>query len=288
MRSNAKGRQDGFTMGGWHCTFLPYEDHSAIASALRSALTALGYALFDPFSMMPGRTYPLAVRLFVAPNADGWTRVLGQLDDPPRKDVLTALSDIAPVLYTGLQDERAFLFAYKNVQSVEVDTAFANYLRMGLTSDDLRQALQEQPAPATIDKDVTAAALSTLPPNIEALSEARGVDRRQAAQLFERMSRGALARSGAQGQEAAARALVTGGAVNWSSASGRWLRRALEHLTIPTGWAQPDFISLRDAYQLHLRRQRRPNAPLYPGDAETMAAVENALEYLPVYAGKEA
>lgn len=275
-------------MGSWHCTFLPHEDHSAIAAALRQALTTLGYTLFDPFGTMPGRTYPRAVRLFVAPKANGWTRVLGQLDDPPRTDVLTALSGIAPVLYAALQDEQAFLCAYKDGQPVEADVAFANHLRMGAAPDDLRRALQERPAPAERSQAAAAAALSTLPPDIQALGEARGVDRQQAARLFERISRGALARGGAQGQESAAQALIAAGEVNWSGAGGRWLRGALEHLTIPTGWAQPDFISLRDAYQLHLRRQRRPDAPLYPGDAETMAAVENALEYVPVYAGKEA
>jgi hypothetical protein len=275
-------------MGGWHCTFLPHEDHSAIASTLRSALMALGYTLFDPFSVVPGRTYPLAVRLFVAPSTDGWTRVLGQLDDPPRAEVLTALSGIAPVLYAALQDDQAFLWAYKDGQPVEADSAFADCLCTGLTPDDLRRALRERPAPTASHQEVAEATLSTLPPDIQALGEARGVDRRQAARLFERISRGALARSGAEGQEAAARALVTAGEVNWSGTAGRWLRGALEHLTIPTGWAQPDFISLRDAYQLHLRRQRRPDAPLYPGDAETMAAVENALEHVPVYAGKEA
>jgi hypothetical protein len=275
-------------MGGWHCTFLPHEDHSAIASTLRSALTALGYTLFDPFGIMPGRAYPVAVRLFVAPSAAGWTRVLGQLDDPPRAEVLKTLSGIAPVLYAALQDDQASLWACQDGQAVEADNAFAGCLRAGLTPNDLRRALRERPASAAGHHQVTEAAFSTLPPDIQALGEARGVDRQQAARLFERISRGALARGGAEGQEAAARALVTAGEVNWSSAAGRWLRGALEHLTIPTGWAQPDFVSLRDAYQLHLRRQRRPDAPLYPGDAETMAAVEDALAYVPVYAGKEA
>jgi hypothetical protein len=57
-------------------------------------------------------------------------------------------------------------------------------------------------------------------------------------------------------------------------------------LTIPLGWISPDFVALRDAYQLHERRRRNPNAMLYPGDAEAMAAVPNALDYAVVYAGK--
>ena len=31
-------------------------------------------------------------------------------------------------------------------------------------------------------------------------------------------------------------------------------------LTVPNDWREPDFTTLRDAHQLHLRRQRRPNA----------------------------
>jgi hypothetical protein len=57
-------------------------------------------------------------------------------------------------------------------------------------------------------------------------------------------------------------------------------------LTIPSDWQEPDFVTLRDAYQLHERRRRNPNAPLYPGDAEAMEAVSDALDYIVLYAGK--
>ncbi|MBL8157537.1 MAG: hypothetical protein JNM70_25480, partial [Anaerolineae bacterium] len=45
---------------------------------------------------------------------------------------------------------------------------------------------------------------------------------------------------------------------------------------------------LRDAYQLHSRRQRNPNARAYPGDEAVMAAVPDALMYTPVYGGADA
>ena len=51
-------------------------------------------------------------------------------------------------------------------------------------------------------------------------------------------------------------------------------------------WGNPDFVPLRDAYQVLSRLKRRPNATLYAGDQEAMDAVPNALEYRPVYAGK--
>ena len=54
---------------------------------------------------------------------------------------------------------------------------------------------------------------------------------------------------------------------------------------MPSDWHAPDFTTLRDAYQVAERRQRRPNAGLYPGDAEALAAVPDALAYTPVYGG---
>jgi hypothetical protein len=59
----------------------------------------------------------------------------------------------------------------------------------------------------------------------------------------------------------------------------------MDCLRIPD-WRDPDFVTLRDAYALHKRRERSPNATLYPGDAEALAAVPDALTYTPVYAGK--
>ena len=59
----------------------------------------------------------------------------------------------------------------------------------------------------------------------------------------------------------------------------------MDCLNIPD-WRAPDFVTLRDAYALHKRRQRSPNATLYPGDAEALAAVPDALTYTPIYAGK--
>ena len=58
-------------------------------------------------------------------------------------------------------------------------------------------------------------------------------------------------------------------------------------LDVSNNWHEPDFVALRDAYQLHLRRQRNPKAMLYPGDTQAMGAVPNALEYTPIYGGIE-
>ncbi|MEL7236580.1 MAG: hypothetical protein AAGK74_18905, partial [Chloroflexota bacterium] len=87
----------------------------------------------------------------------------------------------------------------------------------------------------------------------------------------------------------AAKALVQQSAqMNWNTPNGWKIRALLEMLNVPPGWREPPFVSLRSAYSLHARRQRKPDARLYPGDEETMKLVPNALDYTPVYAGKDA
>jgi hypothetical protein len=112
------------------------------------------------------------------------------------------------------------------------------------------------------------------------------VDMGQAQKMFERLSAGLAQRSGNTGNEAAVQNLLQGNQPQWNSAGGAQIRKLLADLTIPSGWQEPDFVTLRDAYQLHQRRRRNPNAPLYPGDADAMEAVSDALDYITVYAGK--
>jgi hypothetical protein len=106
------------------------------------------------------------------------------------------------------------------------------------------------------------------------------LDPRQAESLFTRIS-GAVAQKG--GADPAARELLR--QPDWNSAGGRKIIALMDCLGI-AGWRAPDFVTLRDAYALHVRRQRSPNAKLYPGDAEALAAVPDALDYTPIYAGK--
>ena len=109
---------------------------------------------------------------------------------------------------------------------------------------------------------------------------AKQVDLRQAGKLFERMS-ATLARK--TNADPAADDLLK--QPDWSSAGGQRIRALMDCLAVPD-WQAPDFVTLRDAYALHHRRQRSPQARLYPGDAEALAAVPDALAYTPVYGGK--
>jgi hypothetical protein len=112
---------------------------------------------------------------------------------------------------------------------------------------------------------------------------AGGVNLKQAERLFNRAAKGIFRGSSSED----ARALLSEDTTpNWDSSGGRQLAALMACLTIPTNWREPDFTAVRDAYPLYLRKQRKPDAQLYPGDAELMALVPEALAYTPVYGGQ--
>ncbi len=134
---------------------------------------------------------------------------------------------------------------------------------------------------------VVAVPLDALPEDVQEM--AQDVDLSQAQQMFDKIG-GKLLQDVQRGDAEAARKLLGGGedAPDWNSAGGQRLRALMACLDLPQNWLAPDFVTLRDAYQLHARKQRKPTARLYPGDAEAMAAVPDALDYLPVYGGMKA
>jgi hypothetical protein len=264
----------------FHSLYLPSADRSIIIQALQEALTVWGYTAFDPFALIPGKSYTQAVRLFVAPWSAGWLRVIGE----PDTALLPALSQHALCLSIHLDQAAAAVALYTaSAHITELDDLIAllkPYFRVGTTPDTLRNVLAgtgESPVHVSHDAHLPVAALSD-----DLQSLAKQVDMKQANSMFARLSNQLMKKAGGD-QEAAA--LLKSGA-DWDSAAGKRIRALMACLTVPEDWRTPDFPTLRDAYQLHLRRQRLPNARLYPGDAETMAQVPNALEYTPIYAGK--
>jgi hypothetical protein len=247
---------------------------------LQDALTTSGYTAFDPFALIPGKSYAQAVRLFVSPSSHGWLRLIGELDS----SLLPALSQQALCLSIHLDQAAAAVALYAaSAHIIELDdlvTLLKPYLRAGTTADTLRNVL-EGPGESSVhvyhDAQLPVAALSD-----DLQSLAKQVDMKQANSMFARLSNQLMKKAGGD-QEAAA--LLKSGA-DWESAGGKRIRALMACLNVPEDWRTPDFATLRDAYQLHLRRQRLPNARLYPGDAETLAQVPHALEYTPVYAGK--
>jgi len=258
-------------MTSWFSLYLPCADSEKVVETLKDALQALGYQRYDPFSLIPGKAYPQAVRLFVAPAHDGWTRLISEPNLNPA--LLPPLSMLAPCLMIELNGDQAAFSAYAEGEAFSPEAAFAPYTH---EHDCIHLSLQ-------IDKAGNNAALGgvaldALPGDVQNL--AQKVDLKQANKMFNRLSGNLAAKSG--GDQAAADLLRQ---PEWNSVGGARIAALMNCLRIHN-WRDPDFVTLRDAYALHERRRRSPKATLYPGDAEAMAAVPDALSYTPVYAGK--
>lgn len=272
-------------MPPWHSLFLPSADQAAVANALRESLTTLGYTPSDPFGLLPGKSYPKAVRLFVAPPLDildsnaGWTRIIGE----PDSRQLPSLSQVVPVLWLSLDGAVARCGVWSGGDKVGAD-ALSPFLRAGKTSHDLQQALDGSALSVVSAPPSGSLPVDALPDDVRRM--AGDVDMNKAQSMFNRLTGTVMKRAGATNDTAdAARALIAGNAPDWNSPGGRQIQAVVACLTIPDGWRSPDFVTLRDAYQVRRRLERRPNADLYPGDAEAMAQVPDALSYVPVYAG---
>jgi hypothetical protein len=265
-------------MVAWCSLFLPHPNRDAVVQVLKDSLQALGYTAFNPFGLMPGRTYPQAVRLFVAPENAGWVRALGEPDGA----MLPLIAQYFPCLLVALNGAEARIEAYAAGAQQPLETGLAPYLKPGIDVGRLRDALSITASSVSVQQNDMDLLRDALPEDVKSMN----VNTRQAQKMFDRLSVSLTQRSGNTGNEAAARELLRGERPDWNSAGGLKIRAIIDCLTIADGWQQPDFVTLRDAYQLHERRRQNPAAMLYPGDAEAMAAVPDALNYSVVYAGK--
>ncbi len=269
----------------WSNQYCPSNDPEALAQALRDSLSALGYTLYNPFGMIPGKAYRQSVKAFVSPASGGWVRVMGALDEP----ILLQVSQSVLCLSVTLEGDDAHIRAYVNGQPSDTGIAVMPYLREGKTPLDLQKVLSgDVEAPLEIVKPAKQDGLpfNALPDDVQAM--AKQVDPAQAQRLFSRLSGDVLKKvSKDRGTADEARALISGeGQPNWDSAGGRQIRALMACLTVPENWREPDFEALRDAYPLYERRKRNPTARAYPGDDAAMAQVPNALDFIPVYGGK--
>ena len=266
-------------MVSWCSLFLPCDDANAVATTLQESLRVLGYTPFNPFGLIPGLSYPKAMRLFVAPAQDGWVRVIGEPDSAQ----LPLISQTTLCLFVALDGTEAHIEIYVDGEQTSLDSALLPYLKSDASTEILNKTLETKASEANVaSADNITLLHDALPEDVKAMR----VDMRQARKMFDRLSAGLTQRSGNSGNEGAVQNLLQGNRPQWNSAGGAQIRELLARLTIPSGWQEPDFVTLRDAYQLHERRRRTPNAPLYPGDEEAMAAVTEALDYIVVYAGK--
>jgi len=264
----------------WWSLYLYCDDLHTVADALRKTIIALGYELYDPFGMiMPGKGYDDAIRLFVAPPQRRWVRVLGDVD----KRLLDELSGKWLCLLLHLNADRSEIYTYKDGISLPVVDALTPYLRDDRTPEHLQAALDGTYDAPISHNDQPAIPMAALPDDVKQMADK--LNPGQITKLFNKWMKRVSKRL--DGDADAAHDLLRGTGPDWSSQAGQRLRAVVDCITLPSPyWRVPDFVTLRDAYQLHARRQRKPNATLFPGERQQLEALPEALSYVPVYGGK--
>lgn len=273
------------------CVDAPHTTTASIITTVQNALTNADYTLYDPFNALSFTSYAQTVKLFVAPIAEGWCRVIvDALPTMTQAALLAQLSAGTTALAITLDAEQNpaqhHVHIYRDGQTA-ARQALAPYLRNKHTLEDVQRALSQQARQGTSHQPGSTMPLDALPDEYRTMAET--LSDKHMGKLFDKLMRRVGKKVG--GDQNAARDLLQGG-VDWESQAAIQITQFMQCLTIPQGtipqgWRWPDFVTLRDAYQLHLRRQRNPQATLYPGDAEAMNAVPNALAYTPIYAGKD-
>ena len=266
----------------WRSLYLYCDDPHSIADTLRKTLIALEYELYDPFGMsIPGKGYNDAIRLFVAPPQRRWVRILGDGD----ARLLPGASQCGLCLSLHLDGDTADIQTYVKGEAVPVIDALTPQLRPDRTTDDLHGALSGEYSHTirNSDHEQPTIPMAALPDDVQQMADQ--LNPNQLSKLFNKWMKRVAKR--VSGDEEAARELLRGNEPDWTSAAGQRIRALVDCITLPSPyWRVPDFVTLRDAYQLQARRQRKPNITLYPGERQQMEAVPGALDYLPVYGGK--
>ena len=273
------------------CSNDPEYTQQHIAPTLSEVIAAAGYTAYDPFGGVPGKAYADVLRLFVGPIDDGgWLRIIseggksGGILDAIKAAFSGALVDTL-CLSLALEGATATITAYQSGEAIPTVDALTPYLRDGKSRADLEHALSAQISTVqAVGDDDEGVPLSALPDDVQAMADK--LNPKQINKMFNKfMGRVSRQLGGDNPDGESVRDLLKGQAPNWESAGGMRLRALAGCITLAK-WRTPDFVTLRDAYQVHNRRRRNPKAHLYPGDAEAMQAVPDALAYVPVYGGK--
>lgn len=255
---------------------------AACADALKAAARGAGFNPYDPFGSMPGLSYPTAIKAFAAPfDLGGWRAVIASADPIPSAVIASAAEALgAAALHLALSaDGRAEIAWFNGDPPPE--------LARIIDGDPPTIERFAVPAPAS-EAPILALPIDALPEDARLALVTGQIDGTQAEKLFAKMSGAVAGKLGGGGDAEAAKKLLQTAQIDWESGGGRRIRAALGLIGAGGALSLPDFTPLRDAYALHARRRRKPDAPLYPGDAEAMAAVPNALAYAPIFAGRRA
>ena len=247
-----------------------------IPLVLQDSLSDLGYELYDPFAAMLGKIYSKSVKLFISPHGNGCTRILGDLDER----IVPTLSSLGLSLLIALDDGNARIETYGDGEALDPLKALTPHLRDGCNTDNLQAVFSGDfvAVGAEAKSDIP---LDMLPGNLQEM--AGRLNPKHVNKMFNKIA-GKIGKR-VSGDGDAALGMFSGEAAKWDSAGGQKIAALMACLRVPDAWREPDFVALRGAYQLHLRRQRNPKAMLYPGDADAMDAVPDALAYAPVYGG---
>lgn len=280
----------------WHSLYLtsnvPFnkETSAHVAEHLKQQVQDLGYTLYNPFGIIPGKSYPQAVRAFVAPPQATWIRIIAE--SPLPDALIQAISADYFVLSLTLNEDDNHISAYQNGQPVTVDVdTLRPYLKADADPNDLDRALNTPditvlPPENTPQPQVQQVVLplDALPPEIQAM--AKDLNPKDTSNMFQKMMRNLGKGNDPTQDEKTKQLMKQAQGLDWNTPHAAQIRLLMQLLNTPDTWRKPDYVALRDAYSLHQRRQRRPNATLYPGDAEAMQAVPDALDYHPIFAGK--
>jgi len=255
-----------------------------VIATLQQALTDAGYTAYDAFGRLPGRAYTQSVRLFAAPLHAGWMRIIAEEGLPPL--VLGKLAADYTCVQVRLTNDDVQIDVYAKGAAVEdIAAALVPYLRAGKTEGDVRSALVE-PQITVIDTEPEEFLDgNVLPEDVQQM--ATKIDKRDFDKMFERMSGKLFGRVAGNRDEAQA-LIQQAQSVDWNTPHGWKAQAFMDALSLPLDWREPTFSALSSAYGLHARRQRKPDAKLYPGDDKAMNAVPDALDYIPIFAGKDA
>lgn len=254
--------------------------------SLQQTLVQLEYTLYDAFDLIPGKSYSDTLKTFVSPQSDSWTHILvdEETDLEDLEYLAETLSRQGLCLLVQLDNNDETVTAYLHGDEQDLLSVLSAYILDTKTSDDLQRATEGKlPLPiieAEADEQSQILAIDDLPDEMRLLTQQ--IKPGGAQKLFQRFSRNFMGRGDAD----QAQAMIHAEQLDWNSEGGMVIRGVLSCLIIGDGWLNPDFKTVRDAYQRHIRLQRRPNARLYPGDQQMMDAVPNALDYTPVYGGQ--
>lgn len=254
--------------------------------ALQQTLISLDYNLYNAFDLIPGKAYPDTFKTFIAPDSGRWTHIL--VDNTTAIDDLEwlaeSLSKHGIVLLAHLDNSEATLKLYDEGAEIDLESGLLHHALDGKKAHPLSLALEGRLALPIIepeaDEQSQILAIDDLPDDMRQL--AQGLKPSGTQNLFQKLTRNLMGGGDAE----RAQQLLHADKLDWNSEGGMIIRGVLPCVIAGDSWLSPDFVTVREAYQRHVRKQRRPNAKLYPGDQQMMDAVPNALDYTPVYGGQ--